>query len=478
MVYRRVRYSKAPKVVEWSQGNASTFCRGTSTSRKDVLIAVQNCAFGESVNVLRTSSTLPKTNRLHPLDPILQDGLLRVGGRLRKADCSTPYKHPIILPKDSHVTRLILAHVHQNAQHQGRGITLNHLRSYGFWILGGSKAVASFIRQCVVCRKLRRPTENQRMADLPQDRVEPSPPFTYCGMDCFGPFTVKQGRKETKRYGLLLTCMCSRAIHIEMLDDMSTDVFINGLRCFIAIRGAVRQIRSDQGSNFIGAKNEFEREANVNKVTSFLSERQCDFVMNAPYSSHTGGVWERQIKTVRSVLDSVLLLSQGRLDDSSLRTVFYEVMSIVNGRPLAVNEMADPNALEPLTPNHILTAKSNVPQPPPGDFVKEDLYLRKRWRRVQYLLEQFWARWKREYIAQISLRTKWHEPRRNIREGDIVLVKDVDLPRNQWPLARVVETTTDDDGLVRRVRVKMGSKGSAPCVLERNIHKLVLIVEQ
>lgn len=139
------------------------------------------------------------------------------------------------------------------------------------------------------------------MADLPSDRVEEYPPFTYCGMDCFGPFFVKQGRKEIKRYGLLFTCLCSRAVHIEMLDDMTTDAFINSLRCFLAIRGTVRQIRSDQGSNFIGAKNELNVKFEKPRIVSYLAERQCDFVFNAPNSSHTGGVWERQIRTIRNV---------------------------------------------------------------------------------------------------------------------------------------------------------------------------------
>lgn len=130
---------------------------------------------------------------------------------------------------------------------------LNSLPSHGYWIVNGSKVVAKFIRQCVICRHLRRHVEVQRKADLPKERLEPYP-FMYCGMDCFGPFIVKQGFKEIKRYRLLFTCMCSRAIHVEMLDDMTTDAFINGLRCFIAIRGAVPQIQCDQGSNFIGAK--------------------------------------------------------------------------------------------------------------------------------------------------------------------------------------------------------------------------------
>ena len=118
------------------------------------------------------------------------------------------------------------------------------------------------------------------MADLPSERVDPSPPFTYCGMDCFGPFFTKQGRKEQKRYGLIFTCLCCRAIHIEMLDDMSTDAFINGLRCFIAIRGAVRDIKCDQGTNFVGAKNELNealKQVDADRLTTFLAGKQCDF---------------------------------------------------------------------------------------------------------------------------------------------------------------------------------------------------------
>lgn len=128
-------------------------------------------------------------------------------------------------------------------------------------------------------------------------------------------------------------------------------------------------------------------------------KKQCEFVFNAPSASHTGGVWERQIRTVRNILNAILLLCPGRLDDSSLRTVFYEAMSIVNCRPLTVSEIDNPDSLDPLTPNHILTGKTSSPLPPPGEFKKEDMYIRKRWRRVRFLMEQFWSRWRREYLA-------------------------------------------------------------------------------
>lgn len=147
-------------------------------------------------------------------------------------------------------------------------------------------------------------------------------------------------------------------------------------------------------------------------------------------------------------------------------------MSIVNCRPLTVSEIDNPDSLDPLTPNHILTGKTSSPLPPPGEFQKEDMYIRKHWRRVQFLMEQFWSRWRREYLTQITLRQKWQGERRNIKEGDIVLVKDVDLPRNQWPLGRVIESNPDEDGLVRRVKVKLQSD-----ILERTVHKLVLLIE-
>lgn len=295
-----------------------------------ILKDLQTQVYSEEIKCLKKGSQLPPQSRLYQMDAFIdQDGVLKVGGRLRHSHLPTTEKHPIIIPKDHPITKMIIAHYHEQVRHQGKGLTINAIRSNGYWIPGINRAVATYVHRCVKCRKFRRPAEEQRMANLPSERVDPSPPFTYCGVECFGPFTTKQGRKVHKRYGLHFTCLSSRAIHIEMLDDMTTDAFINGLRCLIAIRGTVRQIRCDQGSNFVGAKNEMEKEMNVNRLTTFLAERQCDFIMNAPHSSHVGGVWEKQIRTVRDVLCSSLSLSPGRLDDASLHTFFYEAMAIV-----------------------------------------------------------------------------------------------------------------------------------------------------
>ncbi|CAI5660438.1 unnamed protein product [Oreochromis niloticus] len=451
--------------------------------------AAQREAFKEELKWFsQNSAGLPKTHKMYQLDPILVDNLLRVGGRLRKSSASLALNHPVILPKEGIVTQLVLDHCHKKTQHQGRGQTLNKLRESGYWIIGGSKVVAKYIKGCVNCRKVRGPAEEQRMADLPFDRVDPSPPFTYTGVDVFGPFYTKQGQREWKRYGLLFTCLSSRAAHIEMLEDLSTDAFINALRCFIAIRGTVRQIRSDQGTNFVGAKNEFKKgllELDKEMISTYLAKNQCDFQMNVPEASHRGGVWERQIRTVRNVMSSVLAQATGRLDDTSLRTFFYEAMSILNHRPLTTDTINDPNSAEPLTPNHLLTMKESVPLPPPGRFVREDLYARKRWRRVQYLTELFWSRWRKEYLTSISLRQRWHSPKQNVQVGDVVILKEDNIPRNEWKLARVVEANEDDDGLVRKVKIQIGQKELGKkgerlkqvSFLERPVQKLVVLVK-
>ncbi|MGL5902568.1 MAG: hypothetical protein ACRCZO_07755, partial [Cetobacterium sp.] len=171
--------------------------------------------------------------------------------------------------------------------------------------------------------------------------------------------------------------------------------------------------------------------------------------------------------------------------DASLRTLLYEAMSIVNSRPLTVDGINDPNSLEPLTPNHLIQMKSKTALPPPGEFVREDVYGTKRWRRIQYLIEQFWSRWKREYLLNISMRQKWHRIRRNLKVDDVVMIKEDLLPRNQWQLGRILETTVDSDGLVRIVKVRvierrlLGKHDSQLkfSIIERPVQKLVLLLE-
>ena len=180
----------------------------------------------------------------------------------------------------------------------------------------------------------------------------------------FGPFYIKEGRKELKRWGLIFTCLSSRTIHLETLNSMTTDSFLIALRRFISRRGKVRELRCDQGTNFVGAKNELAsafKELNTTPLKEYLSSQDCDWIdfnFNTPHASHMGGIWEDQIHTTRSVLSSLLLDHGTQLDDESLRTLMTEAESIVNCRPLTVENLSDPLAPEPLTPNHLLTLKT------------------------------------------------------------------------------------------------------------------------
>ena len=281
-------------------------------------------------------------------------------------------------------TLLIHQFHYRKQHHQDYGITQNAIRQAGYYIINGRSLISHIVSKCVVCRKLRGHTQNQKMADLPPERVTPAPPFTYTGMDVFGPFYIKEGRKELKRWGLIFTCLSSRAIHLETLNNMTTDSFLNALRRFISRRGKFRELRCDQETNFVGAKNELAsafKELDTTPLKEYLSSQDCnwiDFNFNAPHASHMGGIWERQIRTTRSVLSSLLLDHGAQLDDESLRTLMTEAESIVNCRPLTVENLSDPLAPEPLTPNHLLTLKTQVVLPPPGKFDSPDQYSRKR----------------------------------------------------------------------------------------------------
>ena len=331
-----------------------------------IIKSVQCTAFPEELKSLKSSQHVksledrlaappeikfsPKQSSLYKLDPFLDSqGILRVGGRLRNASLPFEVKFPVILPRRSHVTTLIIRYFHEKIKHQGRGMTLNEIRANGYWIVGGTSAVGSYIWSCVVCRKMRSAVVEQKMADLPEDRLEPAPPFTFCAVDYFGPFSIKEGRKEMKRYGVLFTCLASRAIHLETSTSLETDAFINALCRFTCRRGLICQLRSDQGTNFVGAKHELKAalaELDHEHIKTELLLGNCDwftFAMNVPSSSHMGGVWE----CCPHVLSPLLQNNGLRLENKSLKMFMCEVEAIINSCPLTVDLLNDPGSLSP-----------------------------------------------------------------------------------------------------------------------------------
>ncbi|XP_072037120.1 uncharacterized protein [Amphiura filiformis] len=309
---------------------------------------------------IKVHVTVQKSSPIYRLDPKLEDGLLRVGGRLRRAASLTEEaKYPVILPRNSYVSELILRQIHESTGHCGRNHMLANLQQH-YWILGANSAARKLINRCIICRKQRAKRQVQKMADLPEDRLQPEePPFTRVGIYFFGPVEVKHGRSILKRYGVVFTCLAIRAVHMEKADSLDTDSCIAAIRRFVARRGQVKIIRSDNGTNIVGAQRELSKEIsqwNQKKIPNDLLQNNIEWKFNPPGASHFGGIWERQIRTIRKLM--VMLSKEQTLSDESLQTLFCEVESIINSRPLTLVS-GDAQDLEPLTPNHLLLLKTH-----------------------------------------------------------------------------------------------------------------------
>ena len=452
-------------------------------AERAILQYVQRHSFSDEIptlsgdeNSAEASTKVKKGSKLYKLDPILQEGLLKVGGRLRNAKIPNEAKHQVILPKKHHVTSLIVRHTHHRVGHQGQNHVLSQIRQR-YWILGAGVVVRSILKKCVNCRKYQAKVCSQKMADLPSFRLEAmEPAFTYVGMDYFGPFDIKCGRSIRKRYGVVFTCMTTRAIHIEVADTLDTSSCIDAIRRMMSRRGPIKKIVSDNGTNLVGAKTELKKalsEWNEEEIAHFTANHGTEWTFNPPTASHQGGVWERQIRTIRKVLHGILSEQYLRTcqSEEQLRTLMCETEAIINSRPLTrVSDDADD--LGVLTPNSLLLMKQ-VTEPPPGKFTSGDVYARKRWRQMQYLADLFWKRWLREYLPDLQQRQRWQQPGRNVQNGDVVLIADETAPRCSWLMGRVLETYPDNQGFVRSVKVK-----TATSTLIRPITKLCLLLEQ
>lgn len=427
---------------------------------------VQFESFPTEFMLLEDNNPIPRHSVLYKLDVYIDNEMpypvIRVGGRIKNSSLSDIEKHPIVLPYKHKVSQLLAEHAHTKCYHMGRNFTLAKIRQCGFWIIGSKRLVSSLIHQCIQCRKLRAEPQIPKMANLPVSRTElVGPAFSHIGCDLFGYFQVKQGRALVKRWVLLCTCMSSRAVHLEVVHSLSSDSLILALRRFQSIRGPIKSLTCDCGTNFVGACTIIQSELKKivdPKVKKFLIENGANFEwrFNPPHASHFGGAFERMIRTCRAVLISVLDEFSGQLSDEIFRTVLCEVTGIVNSRPLCLDANTDPNDPQFLSPINLLTWKSKVIIPPLAIFQEGENYLVKYWRKTQHLANQFWSKFRVQYYNILQVRQKWQQTQRQLKVGDIVLEVRKEAPRNSWPMARVMEVIKSQDGIVRTVKIKVG----------------------
>ena len=450
-----------------------------------ILRRIQSEQLHSLKDLLENRSRLRNDHPLISLSPFLApDGLIRVGGRITSSHLPYHERHPILLPSNHKVSLMIIRWVHEKTMHQGRRVTMGELREQGFFIRHGRRLVDDFLKNCAACRRFRANCQNQRMADLPDDRVEKVDPFRRIGIDVFGPFFVHQGRRTRTTVGtkkiwvLLITCLYSRAIHLEILNSMSTNSFMLALKRLICIRGPCDVIRSDCGSNFIGAIKDSDSEINLETAQKELASQGILWKLNPPGASHFGGAWERKIGQVKCVLRTSIKMFQVSLSLEEFSTLLAESSNIVNNTPLA-ELTSDPNDIQPITPNMLLRPGGER-LPASYEPSETDLrnYGKKRWSRVLMIADMFWKRWKQDYLATLRQRSKWNRETRHIKVGDVVLIRDK-ASRNKWPLGIVEEVIPGIDKIPRRANIRLKPTASGvKRTMQRSIHDLVILVKK
>jgi len=422
-----------------------------------ILQFIQNDAFQHDIKLIRSGKYIPKSSSLIRLDPYLDDlGILRVGGRLGNSDLPVIIKHPIILPKKHVGTRLIIRYYHLKLHHAPPSQMLSNLLQK-FWVVHARANVRSVYHGCAVCRRRSAWPSSAFMAPLPATRVTAhQPPFAVTGVDFFGPFEVTHLRRKLKRYGVLFTCMNTRAVHIEVAANLDMSSFLMAFRRFTNIRGRVSICYSDNGTNFVAGEKELRAcldEWNRQHLVGQFAQDGVKWIFNPPAAPHYGGAWESLIKSAKKAL--YFVLRHRTVTDEVLSTAMSEVMGLLNSRPLT-HIPVDPMDPEPLTPSHFLLLRPN-PSLAPTVTSPTDLADRKTWKISQALADHFWKRWMQEYLPYLTERRKWMEKRPNLEVGDMVIISDPKSPRGHWPMGRITKVHPDAEGVVRSAIIKTKS---------------------
>ena len=395
-----------------------------------------------------------------------EDGIWRCSRRLANVGLPTCTVFPILLDTKSHITHLIVMACHERIMHGGVKDTLTELRSK-YWIVKGRSFVNKLLQRCVVCSRIHgKPFLSPRSPSLPGFRVQESPPFSYTGVDFAGPLYVKSG--EGKVWICLYTCCSSRAVHLEVVPDLTAEAFIRCFRRFVARRGIPRKIISDNGKTFKAAIKTISKIVKDPVVQGFLIDRRVQWTFNLERAPWWGGLFERMVGLMKRCLKKSIGQAKVTLDE--LTTIVAEVEITLNSRPLTY--LYAEELEEPLTPSHLLVGRRLYNLPDPSCGVDKDPTYREKashatlTRRMKYLgtmLQHFWLRWKREYLTELrehhrygrlGASTNHHDI---VRVGDIVTVYDKNTPRAFWKLARVMQLIPGKDGIIRGAVIRVGS---------------------
>ncbi|XP_024869329.1 uncharacterized protein LOC112453022, partial [Temnothorax curvispinosus] len=472
------------RVTSWCLRWRRTASRTTaltlqSTEINDALLlwlrVVQGLHFTNEITALSSNRAVSHRSSLASLSPFLDDhGVLRVGGRLKHALLSTDERHPMIAPPSSWLTRLLIESCHRRTLHGGVQLTLGLLRRR-FWIPRGRSVVKQRLHRCITCTRWRAATPQPPMGDLPRGRVTPARPFLRTGLDYAGPILLRtskgRGHRAYKGFIAVFVCLCTKAVHLDVVSDYTTDAFLAAFRRFISRRGLCEEMYSDCGTNFVGADRVLRElfrasSADGRRLAHAAAMEGITWHFNSPAAPHFGGLWEAAVKSTKFHLRRVI--GETTLTFEEMSTLLSQVEACLNSRPLqALSD--DPNDISALTPGHFLIGAPllAVPEPALNDAAESSL---SRWQHLQKMRDHFWSRWSHEYIIGMATRSKWLKPEDAPAVGSLCLVRSESTPPSRWPLARIVRVHPGDDGIVRVATIR-----TATSELVRPLCKLVLL---
>uniref|UniRef100_A0A336LHQ9 CSON010322 protein n=1 Tax=Culicoides sonorensis TaxID=179676 RepID=A0A336LHQ9_CULSO len=423
---------------------------------------VQRHHFQDIVAKLEMESPLDKRHPITSLNPFLDTtGMLRARGRLCKSvDLSTASKYPFIIPGDHPITKSLFIHTHVDLMHCGPRQLLGTVYRR-FWPLNGKVLANRIVKTCLRCQWVQPKPAEQIMGMLPKFRVSiVERPFMATGVDFFEPIWIStqgRGHKRIKAYVAVFVCFTTKAIHMELVDDLSTPGFLNALQRFVSRRGCPSEMYSDNGRNFLGARNliydaqeRYNSDEHWPAVYDWCRSHGITWNFIPPRTPHQGGLWEAAVKSAKFHL--LRALGNSSLRRSEIETVLTCVEAILNSRPL-VPVSLNPADEQPLTPGHFLIGGPIKSLPEPY-LLEKNLNTLERYKRVMAIKQLFWKQWSHEYLHTLMNRTKWMREKPNLLQGAIVLIVDKLTKPLLWRWGKIVATHTGVDGKVRSVTVK------------------------
>ena len=437
--------------------------------------------FCDEIQLLRKGSLVSKCSAIKCLNPALdiENGILCVGGRLANTIWPNSKKHPRILHGTCHFTRLLIRELHCKHQHAGPTVLLG-LLSTQWYITSARRIVRDVFRACVTCKRQHAKAIQQSMGQLPAHRATPSPVFSHVGIDFAGPITTKLGRTRKpvriKSYVAVFVCFATKATHLELVSDLSTEAFLATLKRFVSRRGLPSVIHSDNGSNFLGASKELvhaykllEDSTTQEKVARYLTDKRITWKHIHSRSPNFGGLWEATVKSFKTLFKKAV--GSLILNFEEATTILTQTEAILNSRPLCPIDTLPDDGVDVLTPGHFLIGRPLTALPPLNTTTGKSTSLR-RWNHLQKVNDEFWVRWSGEYINHLNKTRKWLTPGRNLCAGDIVICKELpEIRPRTWPLARVTRTFPGTDDRVRVVELLCSGK-----LYRRPASKVILLV--